>query len=59
MQKQERFCGPNKIIEGRRVEKHGNPKQRNKTPICVWSSSSPKFVSYLSNFQKIIIITKD
>jgi len=30
MQKQERFCGPNKIIEGRRVEKHGNPKQETK-----------------------------
>jgi hypothetical protein len=35
MQKQERFCGPNKIVEGRRVEKHGNPKQETKPPLCV------------------------
>jgi hypothetical protein len=35
MQKQERFCGANKIVEGRKVEKHGNPKQERKPPLCV------------------------
>jgi hypothetical protein len=35
MQIQEIFYGPNKIVEGRRVEKHGNPKQETKPPLCV------------------------
>jgi hypothetical protein len=57
MQKQERFCGRNKIVEGRTIDMETQNKKQNQN--SVWSSSSPKFVSYLSNFQIIIIITKD